>query len=72
MCISVDNNSAAGTPQLSQGNKEIPGVGRVPTDIPGKAFAKVSADLIVELPSSHYNNKNVLVMVDHLTGLPIA
>ena len=41
-------------------------------EIPGRAFGKVSADLIVELPSSHYNNKNILVMVDHLTGWPIA
>ena len=37
------------------------------TKIPGRAFAKVSADLIVELPTSHYNNKNILVLVDHLT-----
>ena len=42
------------------------------TEIPGRAFAKVSADLIVELPTSQYNNKNILVMVDHLTGWPIA
>ena len=41
-------------------------------EIPGRDFAKVSADLIVELPTSHYNNKNILVMVDHLTGWPIA
>ena len=41
-------------------------------EIPGRAFAKVSGDLIVELPTSHYNNKNILVMVDHLTGWPIA
>ena len=42
------------------------------TEIPRRAFAKVSADLIVELPTSHYNNKNILVMIDHLTGWPIA
>ena len=42
------------------------------TQIPRRAFAKVSADLNVELPTSHYNNKNILVMVDHLTGWPIA
>ena len=42
------------------------------TEIPGRAFAKVSFDLIVELPTSHYHNKNILVMVDHLTGWPIA
>ena len=42
------------------------------TEIPRRAFAKVSADLIVELPTSHCNNKNILVMVDHLTGWPIA
>ena len=41
-------------------------------EIPGRAFAKVSVDLIMELPTSHYNNKNILVMVDHLTGWPIA
>ena len=41
------------------------------TEILGRAFAKLSADLIVELPTSHYN-KNILVMVDHLTGWPIA
>ena len=39
-------------------------------EILGRAFAKV--DLIVELPTSHYHNKNILVMVDHLTGYPIA
>ena len=37
-----------------------------------RAFAKVSVDLIVELSTSHYHNKNILVMVDHLTGGPIA
>ena len=42
------------------------------TEIPGRAFAKVSVDLIVELPTSHYHNKNILVMVDHLTGWPLA
>ena len=42
------------------------------TEISGRAFAKVSVDLIVELPTSHYHNKNILVMVDHLTGWPIA
>ena len=26
----------------------------------------------MELPTSHCNNKNILVMVDHLTGWPIA
>ena len=41
-------------------------------EIPVKALAKVSVDLIVELPTSHYHNKNILVMVDHLTGWPIA
>ena len=41
-------------------------------EIPEKAFPKVSVDLIVELPTSHYHNKNILVMVDHLTGWPIA
>ena len=42
------------------------------TERPRRAFAKVSADLIVELPTTHYNNKNILVMVDHLTRWPIA
>ena len=43
------------------------------TEIPRRAFAKVSADLIVELPPTFpYNNKNILVMVDHLTGWPTA
>ena len=42
------------------------------TEIPRRAFDKVSADLIVELATSHYNNKNTLVMVDHLTRWPIA
>ena len=42
------------------------------TEIPGRAFTKVSVDLIVELPTSHYHSKNILVMVDHLTGWPIA
>ena len=42
------------------------------TEIPRRAFAMLSADLIVELPTSHYNSKNILVMVDHLTGWPIA
>ena len=39
---------------------------------PRTAFAKVSADLIVELPTSHYNSNNILAMVEHLTGWPIA
>ena len=42
------------------------------TEIPGRAFAKVSVELIVELPTSHYHNRNILAMVDHLTGWPIA
>ena len=37
------------------------------TEIPKRTFAKVSVDLIVELPTSHYSSKNTLVMVDHLT-----
>ena len=40
-------------------------------DIPKRAFAKVSIDLIVELPTSHYGNKNILVMADHITKWPI-
>ena len=38
------------------------------TAIPKRAFAKVSTDLIVEMPTSHYGNKNILVIVDHLTS----
>ena len=46
---------------------------QLPTmEITKRAFAKVSIDLIVELPTSHYGNKNILVMVAHLTGWPIA
>ena len=41
------------------------------TEIPKRAFAKVSIDLIVEMPTSHYGNKNILVMVDHLTSWPM-
>ena len=41
------------------------------TEIPKRLFAKVAIDLIVELPVSHYGNKNILVMVDHLTSWPI-
>ena len=42
------------------------------TEIPNRAFAKVSIDLIVDLPVSHNGNKNILVMVDQLTSWPIA
>ena len=42
------------------------------TEIPKRVFDKVSANLIVELPTSNYSNKNILVMVDHLTGWPTA
>ena len=42
------------------------------TEIPRRAFENVSVDLIVELPISHYNNKNILVIIHHLTGWPIA
>ena len=38
------------------------------TEIPKRAFAKVSIDLIVELPTSHYGNKTILVVVDHHTS----
>ena len=41
------------------------------TEIPKRAFAKVSIDVIVEMPTSHYGNKNILVMVDHLTSWPM-
>ena len=36
-----------------------------------KERAKVSIDLTVEMPTSHYENKNILVMVDHLTSWPV-
>lgn len=42
------------------------------TEIPKRAFGKVSIDLIVDLPVSHDGNKNILVMVDQLTSWPIA
>ena len=42
------------------------------TEIPNRAFGKVSIDLIVDLPVSHNGNKNILVMVDQLTSWPIA
>ena len=38
------------------------------TEIPERAFAKVPIELIVEMPTSHYGNKNIWVMVDHLTS----
>ena len=41
------------------------------TEIPKRAFDKVYIDLIVEMPTSHYGNKNILVMVDHLTSWPM-
>ena len=41
------------------------------TEIPKRPFAKVAVHLIVEFPVSHYGNKNILVMVDHLTSWPI-
>ena len=34
------------------------------SEIPKITFAKVSIDLIVEMPTLHYGNKNILVMVD--------
>ena len=42
------------------------------TEIPKRAFGKVSIVLIVDLPLSHNGNKNILVMVDQLTSWPIA
>ena len=41
------------------------------TEKPKRAFAIVSIDLIVEMSASHYDNKNVLVMADHLTIWPM-
>ena len=40
------------------------------TEIPHQAFSKVGIDLIVELDISHQGNKNILVIVDHLTSFP--
>ena len=40
-------------------------------EIPKRALAEVSIDVIVEMPTSHYDNKNILVMVDHLTSWPM-
>ena len=31
----------------------------------------MSIDLIAEMPTSHYGNKNILMMVDHLTSSPM-
>ena len=45
---------------------------RQTTEIPHQPFAKVSVDLIVDLPVSHKSNKNILVMVEHLSRFPIA
>ena len=42
------------------------------TEIPFQPFAKVSIDHIVNFPLSHKGNKNILVIVDHLSGIPIA
>ena len=42
------------------------------TEIPKRAFGKVSIDLIVDLSVSHHGNKNTLVMVDQLTSWHIA
>ena len=41
------------------------------TKIPKGAFTKVSIDLIVEMPTSHYCNKNILVMVDQPASWPM-
>ena len=42
------------------------------TEIPEQAFVKVAMDLIVEYDVSHQGNKNILVIVDHLTSFPVA
>ena len=42
------------------------------TEILDRPFAKVSVDLIVELPRTHQGYKNIVIMVDHLTGRPLA
>ena len=42
------------------------------TEIQHQPFAKVSVDLIVDLPLFHKGNTNILVTVDHLSGFPIA
>ena len=42
------------------------------TEIPHQPFSKVGIDLIVELDISHKGNKNILVIIDHLSGFPIA
>ena len=38
------------------------------TEIPKRAFAKVSIDFNVEMPTSYYGNKNILVMVNYFTS----
>ena len=42
------------------------------TEILNQPFAKIGIDLIFDLDISHKGNKNILVVVDHLTGYPIA
>ena len=37
-----------------------------------RPFAKVYVDVIVEFPRTHQGNKNIVVMVDHLTGWLLA
>ena len=41
------------------------------TGIPKRPFTKASIDHNVEMPTSHYGNKNISVMVDHLTSRPV-
>ena len=57
---------------LCRREKMLADSGQLQTNqIPKRAFAKIAIDLIVKLPTSHYGNKNILVMADHLTGWPI-
>ena len=42
------------------------------TEIPHQPFDKVSVYLIVDLTLSHKGNKNILAMVDQISGFPIA
>ena len=42
------------------------------TEISHQPCAKVSVDHTVHLPLSHKCNKNIMEMVDHLSGFPIA
>ena len=58
---------------LCAGGKSSKLISKLQTsEIPPKSFAKVSIDLMVDLSTSCNGNRNILAMVDHLTGWPMA